>query len=218
MTSKRLHLVLIGAICLLMVGLVGGAYGVNSLLTTRSNKLVGLKAQSGALDEEQLSLNKAKEEIKKYAQLEQIAKSVVPEDKDQAEAIREIVNIASNNGVSLASVTFPASTLGGNKTLATTPGAAATSTPSSASPAGTAGSGALSQLTPVKNIPGVYSLPITVTSDASKPVPYSQFVNFLSDLEHNRRTAQVTSISLQPSKDNTSTLSFTLQLSEYIKP
>jgi len=61
-------------------------------------------------------------------------------------------------------------------------------------------------------------LQISVASDSTKPVPYSRFITFLSALEHNRRTSQVNTITLDPNKDNSNLLSFTLGLSEYIKP
>jgi hypothetical protein len=212
MSSKRVYLLLIGCICLLTVGLIGGTYGANALLVSHATHLTALKAKSAAQAQQQLSLNQAKKDIAENADLAKIAKAVVPEDKDQAEAVREIVNIASTYNVSLANITFPASSLGGATTGSTT-----TATPSAAA-AGNSKTSKLSQLQPVKNIPGVYALQITVQSDALKPVPYSSFISFLKALEHNRRTAQVTNISIQPGKTDPGYLSFTLQLNEYIKP
>jgi hypothetical protein len=205
---------------LLLIGMVGGTYGINSLLVSRTNKLVTLKAKSLALAQEQISLNQAKKDIQTYTSLDKIAQSVVPQDKDQAEAVREIVNLAATNNVSLASITFPASSLG------TGPGGSSatstSSTPAQAGPAASAASNAataaLSQLTAVKDIPGVYQLPITVDGDPNQPVQYNEFINFLSALEHNRRTSQVSSITIQPDTKNPDYLTFSLTLSEYIKP
>lgn len=211
--SKRLHLVLAGVIGLLLVGLAAGAYGTNTLLSSQSAKLTNLKAKSLALASEQLSLVNAKKDLKIYAGLAHIAQSVVPVDKDQAEAVREIVNIAAANNVSLAAINFPASTLG----TGPTPSAGAT-TPSNIPPSANSGANKLSQLLPVKNIPGVYDLQITVQGDPNKPVQYDEFINFLTALEHDRRTAQISTISLQPNNVNHSLLAFTLTLNEYIKP
>lgn len=216
MTPKRLFFAQIGVICLLLIALPIGAYGINSLLTSRSSKLTSLKAKSQALNQEQLSLANAKKEVAKYSSLQQIAQSIVPEDKDQAEAVREIVNIASANGISLASVTFPASSLGGSS-IGSTPGGSNTAS-QSPSAAANSSSSKLSQLQRVTNIPGVYDLQITVQSDINQPVSYDSFVNFLNDLEHNRRTAQISSISLQPATSNANLLTFGLVLNEYIKP
>jgi hypothetical protein len=207
MSSKRLHLVLLGVIGLLLIGLVVSAYGLNSLLAEKANKLTEQKAKSQALDEEQLALVKAKKDIAKYADLAKIARTVVPEDKNQAEAVREIVNIAGANNVALASITFPASSLGGGVSgTATVPTAASSS------------STRLSQLQPVKNISGVYQLVITVNGDTNRPVTYNNLISFLSALEHNRRTAQVGSLAIQPDTNNRNFLTFNLTLTEYIKP
>lgn len=200
MTSKRLRLLLIGFIGILFFGLIGGTYGANSLLEKQADKLITLKAKIEALNTEQQGLVKAKKDIKTYAELEKIAKSVVPQDKDQAEAVREIVNIAAANGVSLSTISFPASNLGSLNAQATT-----TTT-------------SLSQLQPVKNIPGVYQLQISVVGDPNKPVAYDKFISFLAALERNRRTAQVSTISIQPNLANRNLLTFTLSLNEYIKP
>jgi len=193
MTSKRLYFVLIASVCLLVVGLFGGVYGADKLLSAQSSRLVSNRLQTQVLGDEQQQLARAKSDIKKYQDLATVAASVVPEDKDQAQTVREIVNIAQTNGVALSSITFPSSTLGGT-------------------------SGSLSQLTPVKGIAGVYNLQLTVVSDSNKPVPYSNFINFLAALEHNRRTALVNSVTIQPNNKDRNTLSFTLILDEYIKP
>lgn len=212
--SKRLNFLLRGVIGLLVVGLVAGAYGTNMLLGSQANKLTDLKAKSLALAKEQLILVNAKKEVQSYSSLEHIAQAVVPEDKDQAEAVREIVNIAAANRISLASINFPASTLG------TGPAGSSPSTSTQTTTVNPNSSASkLSQLIPVKNIPGVYDLQITVQGDPGLPVPYAAFVNFLNSLEHNRRTAQISTVNLQPHIANHVLLvTFSLTLNEYIKP
>jgi len=221
-TPKRLYLLLIGLITLLFVGLAAGTYGINTLLATQAGKLTSLKAKSMALSQEQLGLKQAKEEVVKYSGLEQITQAVVPEDKDQAETVREIVNLAGQNNVNLAAINFPASTLG-NTAAGTTTTTSATSS-AAATKAATAGNSAtsplnnLSQLIAVPSIPGVYQLTIIVDGDPNQPVKYSSFLNFLTALEHNRRTAQVNAVSIAPSASNPNLFTFTLTLNEYIKP
>ena len=215
MNAKRLYFILLGCILVLFVGLIFATISINSLLTTKANSLTQLKAKNAALDREQATLKKTARDLQTYTDLQKITQSIVPEDKSQAQAVREIVNIANQYGISLSAITFPASTLGNSPTGATsaTPSSAAT-TPAVTSPS----TGKLSQLTPVKNIPGVYQLPITVQSDPANPVRYDKFVSFLNALERNRRTAQVSTIALEPSKDNRNFLSFTLTLNNYIRP
>lgn len=201
MNSKRVYFLMIGLIAILGLAILGGAFGANSLLQQRAKKLTSLKVQNQVIGLQQASLIKAKQDIAQYSSLEKIAEAIVPQDKDQAEAVREIVNIASQNGIKLSGVSFPSSSLGGTTS----------SSPSSS------GSGALTQVTPVAGIQGVYQLPITIQQDATQPITFAQYVGFLAALENNRRTAQVSTISLQPTADRTH-LTFTLTLNEYIKP
>jgi hypothetical protein len=199
MNAKRLYYTLVAGLILVFCGFVGVAYFTNKLLSTQAYKLSTQRAVSEALNNQQVTLTKNKQDIVKYDDLNKIAKSIVPQDKDQAEAVREIVNIANQSGIrKLTSITFPSSTLG----------------------AKIGAKGDLTQLTPVKGISGVYDLQITIaqTSDADNPVTYAQFLAFLRGLEQNRRTAQVSSINVQPDATVSGRVGFTLVIDEYIKP
>lgn len=198
MSTKRVFLLLVSALLVLAIGLVGSAYGINSLLKTKSAQLATNRAQVSVLSTQQNGIAKSKRDITKYSPLESVTKAIVPQDKDQAEAVREITNIAAANNVSLTSITFPASTLGA--------GAVATTKPT------------LSQLIPVKNIPGVYDLQITITNSAATTVTFNQLDAFLHGLENNRRTAAVSSLSIQPQSGNSNKLVFSLIINDYIKP
>lgn len=211
-TSRRLYIILLALIGLLLLALPVSAYEISGLLASRSD--VKLKAKSEALDQEQQSFEVAQQSIKKYSNLEKIAKAIVPQDKSQAEAVREIVNIASENGVTLASISFPPSTLGGGIGPSSS-GSNSQSKPSASNLNNSQNK--LSQLTAVNGMPGVYQLPITITSDRKNPILYNQLINFLSDLEYNRRTAQVDSININPVGGG-QYLTFDITLNEYIKP
>lgn len=194
--SRQLYFGLIGLLIFLGAGFFFSIHEASAILSGKSQSLVGLKAQSLATTDQQAQLEQDKADIKQYATLNTIAESVVPQDKDQAEAVQEIVNIATQSGISkLTSISFPASTLGNS---GTTKG--------------------ITQVTPVKGIPGVDELQITVTQSNQDPVSYSDFVSFLSGLEQNRRTAEVSSINIQPEDSNPSDISFTLVIDEFIRP
>jgi hypothetical protein len=197
MNSKQTFFTLIAVNCLLILAIFGAAYGVDKLLVAQSNKLVAQRLEIQTLDAQSTALAKAKKDVQAYQSLSTIAKSIVPQDKDQAQTVREIVKIAGDNGIKLGSISFPSSTLG-------------TKVPGTSSLT-------LSQLKPVKGISGVYSLEISVQSDTTSTVPYPQFINFLSALEHNRRTALVRNISLTPDPKNANNVNFTIALDEYIK-
>jgi hypothetical protein len=170
-----------------------------SLLGQQTNSLISLKAQSQALTSEQANLVIAKKDVLKYSSLEKITQSIVPQNKDQAQAVREIVNLAQQNNITLNSIIFPTSTLGN------------TIQPNSKL--------SLSQLTPVKGIPRVYTLPIQVqVNQTNDAVSYGSFYNFLTGLEQNRLTSQVTSLTIQPLATNPKLITFSLTINEYIKP
>lgn len=201
MNSKRLYLILAGAVGLLMIGLVVGAYLITAQLQKQADALAGAKQRGQVLQGEQVALTRAKSDIVKYRNLAIISKNIVPQDKDQAEAVRQIVKIAGDNQVQLGGISFPASGLGGTS-----------GTSSSTSTA------KLSQLAPVKGIAGVYGLQIVVQSDPDHPPQYSSFSNFLRGLENNRRTALVTAVNISPDVKDPNKVDFTLTLTEYIKP
>ncbi len=204
LNSLLVNRILLGFIGLLVILTLFGANLVVGKLRNQGDTLVSLKAKQQALTQEKANLVTAKAEVKKYAELETIAQAVVPQDKDQAEAVREIVNLAQANGITLTTVSFPYSTLG----LVTGSTPTSTATPSSLS---------LSQLTAVKGIPGVYSLPITIEDNSNyTAVSYTAFYNFLTSLEQNRRTSLVTGLNIQPLPNGLVT--FSLNVNEYIKP
>jgi hypothetical protein len=218
MTPKRVYYVMLATVGLLFVGVLVGTVQVNGMLKGKAKQLTDLKLQSQVVSSQQTGLQQAKRQLAQYSGFEETAKSIVPQDKDQAEAVREITKLASDSGISrLSSVTFPLSTLGG---IAGTSGSSSSSSSSSSSTSSSTAQPkkSLTQLAPVKNISGVYSLQITIQQTNDSAIPYSQFLLFLEKLEQNRRTAQVSSIILQPDNTHPSLVAFTLTISEFIKP
>lgn len=215
MNSKRTYYLMLGLITLLTLSIFGAAYGSRQVLTTKSMELVDLKAQVEGYNRQQLSLIKAKKDIVTYDELFKIAKVIVPENKNQAETVRQIVKLAADNSIKLGSISFPSSDLGSGPAGATSPTA---KTSLSAAPKVAIGKADLSQLTPVTGSPGVYVLQINVSSDSSQPASYPQLIKFLSALENNRLTAEVTTVNIVPDSTAPSRFSFTLSLNSYIKP
>lgn len=206
MNSKKFYFVMLGLVGLLCAVIVVSAIFGSQLLEKKSEDLVALKLESAVIDAQGTSLVRAKEDIAKYSELNQEARVIVPQDKDQAQAVREIVKIASDSGIKLSSIDFPTSSLG------------STSKKSSSS-SSSSNSSKLTQVTPVPGITGLYAMKITVQQQvATNAVSYNSFINFLSKLEKNRRTAQVTGVTIQPSDTNPDLLTFSLELNVYIKP
>ncbi len=210
MTSKKVFLVMVGLIGLLSVLTIASVVIGDSFLKKQSNRLMELKIENEVIDSQQTALVQAKKDLETYSDLAAIAKQVVPQDKDQARATREIVSLAEQAGVKLSSITFPASTLGQAQPKAVTP-EGETAAPKPATPS-------VSQVKPAEGISGLYQLDITVVSDTSTPVSYSKLIDFLQKLEQNRRTAQISQLAIQPDALNRTNLNFTLTVTVYIKP
>ena len=198
MNAKRAFYVLMGSLVVL-VGLgVGAIVFGNKSLAAKTNKLVDLKLQATVLNDQETALKKAQAEVKKYSDLNTIAETVVPQEKDQALAVREIINFAQQANIKIGSITFPQSNLG-------------------AANAGGKSKTGLSQVQPVKGISGLYQLPITVVSDTTAPDSFEQLISFLKLLENDRHTAQVSQVAITPAASGGDALSFQLIINVYIK-
>lgn len=213
MNSKKFSFVMTGGLALLGLLLVASIYLGDAFLHKQSNKLAGLKLDTRVIEEQQTSLVTANKDIQKYAELKTIADQIVPHDKDQARATREILNLAEQSGIKISSITFPASTLGqaAPKAPPTTDKSATDAPAKPAQPS-------VTQVKTVEGIKGLYQLDITIASDTRQAVSYDKLVNFLGQLEQNRRTAQVSQIAIQPDPLNRAGLNFTLTVTVYIKP
>lgn len=196
MSSKRFYYLLVGCLGLLLIAALAGAYFGRESLVTRNAELSKLKARVVALDNQERSLVLAKKDIEQYKELQDVAESIVPQEKDQARTVRELVSIAESVGVTVNTISFPSSNLG-DKTKKTT------SAPG------------VSQVEPVKGIPGLFELDLTVSSTV--PVDFPTLNSFLERLETNRRTSSISTITIIPEQDS-SLLTFELTLKIYIKP
>lgn len=207
--SKQAFFAMFGlAILLLIVAGFITSFGLGEL-KKKGSELTKLKTTQAVLEKRQADLVKAKQDIKKYEELEKISKAIVPQEKDQAVTVREIVAIAQQSGIPLESVQFPSSDLGAIKSKK--PAKSKSKAKSSVDPNKT-------QLSEVPETTGLYAMEITVKSSTNHAVPYNKLLEFLERLEQNRRTAHVTNISINPSEDNRNLVTFTISLNVYIKP
>lgn len=213
MNSKRFFFVMCGVVGLLCVASIAAVVLSNNMLAKKTSRLTDLKLENRVLEEQKISVLQAQKDIEKYAELERIAKQIVPQDKDQARAVREIVQIAQSSGISIASVSFPSSSLGATPAPAAKPAegeGGSTEAPKPTTPP-------VTQVKPVDGISGVYQLEITVQS-SQDTATFTKLVDFLKKLELNRRTSSVSNITITPNTNNRSLLSFTMTINVYIKP
>lgn len=201
--SKKVFYGMVGVLVLILIASIAATVYGTDMLEKTGDTLLERKLENAALSKDEQSLAQAKRDIEKYKDLEQVAKSIVPQEKDQARTVRELVSLAQQSGIQIETISFPASNLGQGKKPAKG---------KKASPAGT------TQLTPVEGLSGVYAMPIDIQVSREAPVSYTQLLGFLERLEQNRRTSHVTNLSIAPSEENRDFVTFSLQINAYIKP
>ncbi|MFZ1324317.1 MAG: hypothetical protein WAQ57_04140 [Candidatus Saccharimonadales bacterium] len=207
MSSKRVFYSMIAGIVLLIGLCAAGTYFANKLILAEGKELKELKLQDSVSKKQIITLQQAKKDLVEYAELEKIAKAVVPQEKDQARTVLELVNLARESGITIQSVSFPDSQLGEIKK-----GGTAAEKKAAEANTGT------TQLTPITGLKGVYAMEITVTSDTKQPVTFDRLITYLTRLETNRRTAQVSSINIVPEENDRRVITFTLTLNSFVKP
>lgn len=210
MTAKKAFFITLGFLVLVTVITIAGIAFGTSMLKKKSAELVELKLQDKLIEEQQVALVQANKDIEKYQELETISKSVVPRDKDQAKTVREIINLANQSKIKISSITFPDSSLG---TKPASPAPSSNGTSATKPKTETS----ISQVKPVEGITGLYQLQVTISVSDVSPT-FNQLIDFLNRLEQNRRTSQVTSISINPNGVNRNLVSFDLTMNVFVKP
>jgi hypothetical protein len=210
LSPKRLYFVLIGVIATLGLMSIGAAVLGSSMLTQKNQKLTELKLESEVLVRQKQDVITAKANIQKYEELESLTKQIVPQEKDQAKTVREIVRFANSGDVPIQSISFPASNLG--KQAAPAPKTQDKEASAASAPAAPP----VTQVQPVSGLNDVFEMEVVVTSGAGSN--FDSLINFLKDLESNRRTSQVSLMTITPDGKDRTKLSFTINFKVYIKP
>lgn len=203
LSSKQFFYMMSGLVVLVGLLCLGGVYLSNSILTARAAKLDQLKLESEILDRQKQDITVANASIKKYEDLEQIAKQVVPQDKDQTRAVREIIGLAQKSGIGISSITFPSSNLGQKTTKAQGEKAS--------------NDAGITQVKPVSGMQGVYELEIIIRSSEAG-TNFGQLTTFLNLLESNQRTSQVSSLDINPDSKDPNRLTFNMTIKVYLRP
>jgi hypothetical protein len=226
MNGQKIRMSLLGSLALSVIIFLAVCVLGLSALEKKSQNMVELKKQSQDLDAQTANLNQAKKEVNKYKYFNDIAQNIIPTDKDQVEAFAELLQMANDSGILLQNVSFPASTLGTNGAVGSS--ASGSATPTTSATTTQKATNLISQAKLVPGIPGLYSIEIVVTPETGEKVPpskvtnYNKMIAFLSKIEHDQRTAQITQVSIQPPKSGSTgannSFTFTLNINIFIKP
>ncbi len=190
MTPKSMFFTLLGtAIGLIAIG--GGVYYYfNSSLVTLNQEVGELLAEQEVIGLQIDVYEATEEQVEDLEFVEELANSVLPADKEQANVIAEIKQFVSEAGLQIEQLSF--------NTSATT------------------GTGlSLTQTEAVANLPGVRVLPATVV--ISQGARYEDALRLLRKIENNQRKMQVTEVSLSPIPGSNRLATITLKLNIYLR-
>lgn len=218
-SAKRFSIILITLLILQAAGMVALTVYTNIWLTKKSDHLVELKLDTVGLEQQQKVNLQAAKDLKNYESTRVLLEKIVPKSKDQAKTIGELLKIAEEIGVTIRTITFPASELGNSgatqTVVGTTPSAAATN------------SNAITQAKPVPNIPGLLGIEVSLSQidrkggSSGTGVTYKQLLGFLEAVEKNRRTLQIKTLQILPLKNATGVVSgysLSLTMNIFVKP
>ena len=187
MNSKKFYISLIVIIVLLVIATAGVFYGANVMLKRSSTKLSQLKVENAVLEQNEKVYQKAKNDLIKYEDLQSAVNEALPKEKDQAKALKELIQIGNTTGVKIEKIEFTDSTLGDKaKSTASTPAAAGS---------------AVTQAKPIAGISGVQGIEMKVTlagANTNTSINYNNFIEFLDLVSNNRRSMQIASLNIQP--------------------
>lgn len=178
--SKKVFLGMIALLVLTIGGIGGGIYVYDQQLTEQTKEISQLMADREVLEQQIKIYRDANQKIQELSYIDEIAKEVLPPNKEQAEVIAEINKFARESGMTVSSLEF---------------GGAQGNTPDSLD---------TSQTEVIAGL-GVRVLPVTVSIDPSPS--YDQVISFLQRIEINRRKMQVVSLDLTPQASDRSTFS-----------
>lgn len=196
MTPKRFYFVMIGVFGLGLLAIGATIYFGNSFLQKSSAALVDTKLENKVGEEKERIYIQAKKDLVTYKELGTTIAKVLPKTKDQALAVQELYRIGDETGIVITGIRFPTSTLGVKAATATNTGAAAT-TPLPAQ-------SSVTQSKAVEGIQGVLGIGVDLelAPARGKTISYEQMLDFLDKIQQNRRSMQITKVTVTPDIKN----------------
>lgn len=204
MTAKKAYFIFLALLASILLGIGAIVYFSRAFLTNNANELVAKKLELETVDRTELVYRTNKLLYEKNKDTADLLATIIPAEKDQARAVRDITQIATAYDLSLRSVNFPGSDLNSAKKTATNE---------------TAAKASVSQAKPVAGLNGVLGMEVSLELthiNVSNSISTNQVLGFLERIENNRRNIRVTSINFGTAVDEGKTLKVNALL--FIKP
>lgn len=169
MTAKKFFYSMAATLILSIFAVFGMIYLGNNLLKGESQKIADAKANEEILEQKKRVKVQLEKRIKEIDDIKKLAIKFLPTSKNQEELIVEFYAIAKKYNINVTGISFNDS--------------------------GLAVSGQ-SQTAVNKELKGVLAFPFRLQNFTTD---FATLINFMNEIENNRRRMQITTIDLQPS-------------------
>lgn len=186
MTPKKAFIIISGLVALTILGGATVYYFADKYLSTKAKEISTLKAELEIVEFKIANARNAESELERLSFIKEVANDVLPPEKIQSDVVGELIEFARQTNTRLGGINFQ---------------------PTDAGPAV-----ALSQTKPLEGVPGVNTLPITLTVNAR----YEDLLRFLQQLEGNRRKMQVENMTLAP-EESTGRINSNIEINVYVR-
>jgi len=202
MTAKKAYFIILTILILAIIGIGGSMYAGTMVVKKTSDKLIQTKLDNIGLDTQEQQFLQSRKVLDKYKTLNQTISKILPKNKDQALAVKELYQIGDETGIVVSKIQFPTSTLAKSK---------ATSTQSSTK--------TVTQAKQVAGMTGVLGIDISISLQPAngKSISYDNMLKFLQKVELNRRNMQIKNITVNADTINGG-VTFELTLTIFVKP
>lgn len=223
MNAKRFFYVLIGIIGLLVVVCAGLVVGGNQLMAKTSQKLIEAKLNNSLADVKIGEYLKAKTYMNQNQDVRPIVDNMIPKNKDQDTATKELYKIADSAGVAITSIQYPSSNLGLKAAASASSTATSDKTSGASTTPTTPAVAPLSQAKAADGLPGVQGIDVELrltATDTKSPITYDSLIKFLKLVELNRRSMQIKKVFVQPDKPGNGLVKLSPQITItiFVKP
>jgi hypothetical protein len=205
-SSKKVYYLLIVIFMIVISSIFAMLYFSKNFMSNSEQELIAAKLEIIKQEQIESIYRQNIKDLEEFSDTANILSQIIPTEKDQAKAVREIDAIARLNGLVINTLSFPSSDLN-KKPSATTPAAEGAPAPAAAP--------TVSQAKPVKGLNGVLGIDINVElrSVNEQPITTDQLLGLLRQIENNRRNMRVTSINF-----NAGDQTVVIKLIIFIKP
>lgn len=190
--SKKAFLIILGSIGAIVLGGAGIFYLLDKQLVSLNEEVGKLKADQQVIRSQINIYETARQKVEELAFVQGLADQVLPQEREQANAVAELKSFVNSVGLELESVAFTGDNSKAQANLET------------------------SQTEQAEGLAGVRILPTTIVI---KPgATYRQVLQLLERIERNQRKMQVIEITLIPNEEGGSTFStITMSINIYLR-